>query len=238
VNLPFDVRLALPGWDLYWARLEVAVGREPDSGSLRTAVAARVRARHRLETLASGPAVAAVRARFRAAGCDPTRYRPSSEALLRRVLKGEALPAIHPLVDLGNCLSLELAVPCGLLADGTFAGPITLRAGRGGEAYASLRGHFDLAGKPLLVDAEGPLDTPITGGERARVRPDTRSAWLVVYLPHGAVAPLTAERTLGVLLAESPLAVLAAAGAVGARREEPLAGGAGAAALQAEDAGG
>ena len=148
--------------------------------------------------LASHPTAAALRKMFRAAGTDPTRYRPASEALLRRVLKGEDLPAINPLVDINNCLSVELAVPCCVAAEGTFTPPLVLRAGLPGESYESLKGPFNLEGKPLLVDAEGPLDTPITGSVRVKVRPETRRAWLVAYLPEGLV---TRERC-GEVLAE------------------------------------
>ncbi|NIN66149.1 MAG: hypothetical protein GTO63_15940, partial [Anaerolineae bacterium] len=84
----------------------------------------------------------------------------------RRILKGGAVPAINSLVDLNNCLSLELAVPCCVMAAESVASPYVLRTGRSGESYASLKGPFNLAGKPLLVDAEGPCDAPITGSER------------------------------------------------------------------------
>src|SRR5580693_4260862 len=120
---PFAVRFELAGWELLWSRLEAE--EEPDDrlAALREEVARRVRAlfswaggeggngggpttRIDLGRLAEHRTVAALRALFRAAGCDPTRYRPSSEALLRRVLKGEALPAIHPFVALNNCPSV------------------------------------------------------------------------------------------------------------------------------------
>ena len=124
---------------------------------------------------------------FRAAGCDPTRYRPSSEALLRRLIKGAELPAIHPLVDLNNCLSAEAAVPCCVMGDGSFGSRLVLRAGRVGESYESLRGPFNLESKPLLVDEVGPVDAPITRSTRVMVQPDTSGAWLVAYLPSGVL---------------------------------------------------
>jgi DNA/RNA-binding domain of Phe-tRNA-synthetase-like protein len=160
--------------------------------------------------------VAAVRSLFRAAGCDPTRYRPSSEALLRRLLKGEELPAIHPFVDLNNCLSVALAVPSCVAAEGSFAGPVTLRAGRPGESYDSLRGPFNLEGKPLLADPQGPFGTPITDSQRVKVTGETRGAWLVAYLPSGGVRPEQAERELQGLLAQAPVARMTASGASGA----------------------
>ena len=204
---PLEVRYELEGWDVFLTLLEVSEGHEAELAKLRLRVTERARERHRLAQLASHPAVAALRRLFRAAGCDPTRYRPSSEALLRRLLKGGDLPAIHPLVDLNNCLSAELAVPCCVMADGTFAPPLVLRAGEPGEAYESLRGPFKLEGKPLLADAGGPLDAPITGSRRVKVRTDTRRAWLAAYLPATEVSAAAAAEALDDLLARAPVAV-------------------------------
>jgi DNA/RNA-binding domain of Phe-tRNA-synthetase-like protein len=205
---PFPVYRELDGWDLLWARFELAPGPEEALAVLRRRSAERVRASLDLDSLSSHPTVAALRKLFKAAGCDPTRYRPSSEALLRRVLKGEELPVIHPLVDLNNCLSIELAVPSCIVAEGSFEPPVTLRPGREGEAFESLRGPFNLEGKPLLTDVQGPFGTPITDSQRVKVRDETRRAWLVAYLPRGVVRPEEAARTLDSLLAEAPVAVL------------------------------
>jgi DNA/RNA-binding domain of Phe-tRNA-synthetase-like protein len=182
-NLPFDVSVELDGWTLFWAFLSVG---EDQGGlaDLRNRVVSRVRERFsEPAAIAAHPPVAAMRKLFRAAGCDPTRYRPASEALLRRLVKGAELPQIHPLVDVNNCLSAELAVPCCVMADGSLGSSLVFRAGQPGESYESLRGPFNLDAKPLLVDEIGPIDTPITGGVRVKVRPDTTAAWLVAYLP-------------------------------------------------------
>ncbi|HSK77212.1 MAG TPA: phenylalanine--tRNA ligase beta subunit-related protein [Thermoanaerobaculia bacterium] len=203
-NLP--VHSELPGWNLFWVRLETVPEPEKPLAALREAVAERARSTWTLEDLPDRPAVAAMRKLFRAAGCDPTRYRPSSEALLRRVLKGESLPAIHPLVDLNNCLSVALALPCCIVAEGSFSPPVTLRAGLPGESYESLRGPFNLEGKPLLADSQGPFGTPITDSQRVKVTDGTRRAWLVAYLPSGVVTPEAVRRELEALLAEAPVA--------------------------------
>jgi DNA/RNA-binding domain of Phe-tRNA-synthetase-like protein len=209
---PPAVRHELPGWTLLWAELEVGQGDPAALAGLRQEAAQRARSSYSAERLAEHPTVAALRRLFRQAGCDPTRYRPSSEALLRRVLKGEELPAIHPLVDVNNCLSLELAVPACVMNVENLRPPFVLRGGRAGEAYASLRGPFNLEGKPLLADAEGPCDAPITGGERVKVRPETTRAWLVAYLPAGVVAAACAEDALRSLLAAAPAVTMTASG--------------------------
>jgi DNA/RNA-binding domain of Phe-tRNA-synthetase-like protein len=184
IEILFDVHMELEGWRLFWARLEVGQPDHAVLAELRDRVAAAARERFRATSeIGAHPTVTALRRLFRAAGCDPTRYRPASEALLRRLVKGDPLPEIQPLVDLNNCLSAELAVPCCVMAEGSFGRRMTWRSGRAGESYESLRGPFSLEDKPVLFDEDGPLDTPITGNVRVKVRPETAAAWLVAYMP-------------------------------------------------------
>jgi len=185
-KLPFEVTIELDGWELFWAFLTVGEG--SGLADLRARTTADVRARFsEVSDIAAHPPVAAMRKLFRAAGCDPTRYRPASEALLRRLVKGAELPAIHPMVDINNCLSAELAVPCCVMKEGSLGTSLVFRSGAAGENYESLRGPFNAEAKPLLVDEIGPIDTPITGSERVKVQADTEKAWLVAYLPRDAV---------------------------------------------------
>jgi len=191
--MALEVVHRLAGWRLVWLEVELVA---EDVEVLASARASAVDlARRDLEpaTLAEVPMVAAMRRLFREAGTDPTRYRPSSEALLRRVLKGEALPAIHPLVDVNNCLSIALAVPCCVMAEGSIEGPVTLRRGEAGERMDSLRGPFELEGKPLLADRLGPFGTPITDSRRVAVQAATRRARMVAYLPATAMAERVME---------------------------------------------
>ena len=212
-TFPPGVRHELPGWVLWWADMKLQSGGEPAIAALRREVAARARASHALEGLAEHPTAVAVRKLFRQAGCDPTRHRPSSEALLRRVLKGEELPAIHPLVDVNNCLSVSLVVPACVMAFGSATPPFTLRAGLPGESMISMRGLFELHGKPLLADGAGPFGTPITDSERVRVLPGTTRAWLVAYLPAGVVGVECAGVALAQLLSSVPAVEAAATAA-------------------------
>ena len=211
-SLTVPIRFELEGWSLFMAELEVDRKAACQLASLRQSVTTRVRDSRTLEALSSDPTVAGLRRLFRAAGCDPTRYRPSSEALLRRLLKGSEMPEIHPLVDLNNCLSAELAVPCCVMAEGTFEPPYVMRSGQPGESYESLRGPFNLEGKPLLVDALGPCDAPITGSQRVKVSAETERATLVAYLPAGVLSWEVALEKLRSLLTDCPVAHLHAAG--------------------------
>jgi DNA/RNA-binding domain of Phe-tRNA-synthetase-like protein len=117
------------------------------------------------------------------------------------------MPAIFPLVDLNNCLSAELAVPSCVMVDGSFGGDLVWRSGAAGESYESLRGPFNLENKPVLFDSEGPLDTPITGNVRVKVEPDTRTAWLVAYMPASTLEIADAGAALDRLATNTGIAV-------------------------------
>jgi len=189
--------MQLDGWRLFWAHLEIQDADATVLADRRGQVAEAARARFTDTAAISGdPVVASLRKLFRAAGCDPTRYRPASEALLRRLVKGGELPEIFPLVDLNNCLSAKLAVPCCVMVEDSFSPPLTWRSGIDGESYQSLRGPFNLEGKPVLFDPEGPLDTPITGNVRVKVEADTKKAWLVAYMPASELDYETAGQTI------------------------------------------
>ena len=205
-SLPFEVRVELDGWTLFWAFLSVG---EEQSGlpNLRDRVAASVRERFaETAAIATHPPIAAMRRLFRGAGCDPTRYRPSSEALARRVLKGDRLPRIHPCVDLNNALSLELMVPCCVVDGRSVAPPFVFRAGREGETMLSMRGPFDLRKKPLLEDREGPFGTPITDSERVKIGKGAGEVWLVAYLPRSDLPPDGPSAVVRRLLERAPVA--------------------------------
>lgn len=154
--------------------------------------------------LSADPVVQAVRKLFRQAGTDPTRYRPSFEALARRMLKGEAFPRIHPAVDLANCLSLRWHVPCCVADRDHVVPPVRMRVGIPGEALESLRGPFPLEGKPLLEDSLGVYSTPITDSRRASVGPGAKSATFVAYFPEGGYDAGRAEATMRELLDRVP----------------------------------
>ncbi len=206
-DFPPQVAMQLDGWNLVWFRLRPTGSGEADLATLREESAQAARDHYDRITTSELPAIAGMRVLFRAAGTDPTRYRPSSEALLRRVMKGDPLPAIHPLVDLNNLVSLRLLAPCCVVDAGSVSPPFTFRAGGPGESMESMRGPFSLESKPMLEDESGPFGTPITDSERVKVRPDSEEIWLVVYLT-GQMDSGTARVEIESLLTRAPVAEL------------------------------
>jgi DNA/RNA-binding domain of Phe-tRNA-synthetase-like protein len=147
-----------------------------------------------------GEVVSTVRAMYRRFGVDPTKTRPSSEALLRRVRKGEGLPRINSLVDIGNWCSLETQLPFGLYDLGRVRGAIALRLGKNGEEYAGIRRDvIHLAGRLTLADDEGPFGNPTADSARTMVTTTTTRALMVIFVPTEStrdVAIRAAELTL------------------------------------------
>ena len=130
------------------------------------------------------PGVAETRALFHRLDLDPTKTRPSSEALLRRVLQGKGLPQIQPAVDVCNLASLEHQLPVGLYDRANVKGAIYARIGRPGEGYEGIRkGRVNLAGRPLLADDEGAFGAPTADSARTQVSDSTRAVLAVIYCP-------------------------------------------------------
>ena len=97
-----------------------------------------VRARLNLETLAEQPAFKSWREAFRAFGAKPADFRPSIEAMARRVLRGDPLPSINAIVDIGNVISLRYLLPAGAHAIDHLTGDISLRLADGTENFVPL----------------------------------------------------------------------------------------------------
>lgn len=137
--------------------------------------------------------VAETRGMFHRLGVDPTKTRPSSEALLRRVLQGKGLPSILPAVDVCNLASLESQLPLGLYDRTCVRGAVYARLGQPHEGYEGIRKDFvGLAGRLLLADDEGAFGAPTSDSGRTQVTAETRSLLAVVYCPsERPVADLT-----------------------------------------------
>jgi DNA/RNA-binding domain of Phe-tRNA-synthetase-like protein len=146
----------------------------------------------------------AVRAMYRRIGLDPTKTRPSSEALLRRVRRGDRLPRINTLVDICNWCSLEFQLPYGLYDVAALVPPVALRIGVPGEHYAGIRKDVvNVGDRMTLADAEGPFGNPTSDSARTMVTVGTRTVLAVVFAPADTtdtrlarVLDRTAERLL------------------------------------------
>ena len=140
------------------------------------ALGERFRSELTTESLKDITSIAATRRVYKACGKDPSRYRPASEALIRRMLQGKELYQRDTLVDLVNLASIAYGYSIGGFDADKFVGnTLTLGIGREGEPYEGIgRGLLNICGLPVYRDAEGGVGTPTSDNERTKMTLDTR----------------------------------------------------------------
>ncbi|HEX8903908.1 MAG TPA: phenylalanine--tRNA ligase beta subunit-related protein [Longimicrobiaceae bacterium] len=155
-----------PGNDALWAEMQEAAraaAADPTEPSAR-------------------PPIAATRELYRRLGKDPSRYRGSPEALLRRSRAGKELYRIHNVVDVINLVSLRTLLPIGLYDAAKLQPPATLRRGAPGETYDGIgKEQLNLDGLPVLADAAGPFGSPTSDSQRTMVTGSTHEVVAVVF---------------------------------------------------------
>lgn len=127
------------------------------------------------ESLKEMSGIAATRKVYRACGKDPSRYRPASEALIRRMLLGKQLYQRDTLVDLVNLASIAFGYSIGGFDADKFEGDtLTLGVGKAGEPYEGIgRGNINIEGLPVYRDSLGGVGTPTSDNERTKMMSDT-----------------------------------------------------------------
>jgi len=134
------------------------------------------------EQINTVPQIAAMRSAYKALGKDPSRYRGSAEALVRRVLQGKGLYQINSVVDINNLVSLESLNPAGTYDVERITPPIELRVGAAGESYKGIgKDLVNIESLPVFADAGGAFGSPTSDSERAMVRLETRNILMVIF---------------------------------------------------------
>lgn len=134
------------------------------------------------ESLKEMSGIAATRKVYRACGKDPSRYRPASEALIRRMLQGKSLYQIDTLVDLVNLASIAYGYSIGGFDADKFVGDtLILGVGKAGEPYEGIgRGLINIEGLPVYRDEKGGVGTPTSDNERTKMELKTTHIAVVI----------------------------------------------------------
>ena len=159
----------VPTSDALWSDIESA------SAALREAVG-------EMAGINLRPSIAATRSAYKACGKDPNRYRPSAEALCRRVMKQMPLYRTLAVIDIINCVSIATGYSIGGFDANKIVGPtLTLGVGREGEPYEAIgRGVLNIAGLPVYRDEVGGIGTPTSDHERTKLSESTRRVLIIV----------------------------------------------------------
>lgn len=133
-----------------------------------------------LENLLKQPRIEAARVGYRRLGKDPSRYRLATEALLRRLIKGNGLYFINNAVDIGNILSVRTQRSVAVLDEDKIIGDILIRIG-GEEPYEGIgRGNINIKNIPVYCDQIGPFGTPTSDTPRTRITEQTSNVLLFI----------------------------------------------------------
>lgn len=127
------------------------------------------------------PPIKALRDAYRALGNDPTRYRGSNEALVRRISQGKELYRVNTVVNINNLITLETLHSAGTFDLEYVSPPVVFRVGQPGESYAGIgRGEIKIEGLPVFADQIGPFGSTTSDSERAMIRLETTRIMMVV----------------------------------------------------------
>ena len=198
IILSNEIKTVCP--DFVCACVEAPVENSPYSEALGAEIKEReerLKASLTTETLKDIGSIAATRRIYRACGKDPSRYRPSGEALVRRVLQGKELYQVNTLVDLLNLASMVSGYSIGGFDADKFQGDtLTLGIGRHDEPYEGIgRGLLNIEGMPVYRDTAGGVGTPTSDHERTKIDLATRRLLVLVngYDGNEAQVRATAE---------------------------------------------
>lgn len=181
--------------------VEAEVENPPTSDGLWALIAAEgeaLRGSTPMEMINKRPAIAATRAAYKACGKEPNRYRPSAEALCRRLVKGMELYRTLTLIDLINLISIRTGHSIGGFDAERIEGPLlTLGVGRDGEQFEAIgRGPLNIAGLPVWRDSAGGIGTPTSDNERTKLTPATRRLLMTVNIYAPATDAAELERMI------------------------------------------
>ncbi len=136
---------------------------------------------YRMEEVKLRPAIHATREAYKRLGKDPNRYRPSAEALCRRILKAQELYKINTLVDLINLVSLKTGYSIGGFDLDRIEGDLILGVGEANERFEAIgRGLLNIEGLPVYRDNRGGIGTPTSDEERTKITTGTTHLLMII----------------------------------------------------------
>lgn len=126
--------------------------------------------------------IASTRHAYKLLGKDPNRYRPSAEALRRRILRDLPLFQIDTMVDLINLVSLETGYSISGLDLAKIDGKnIILGVGKANEYFEAIgRGVLNIEGLPVYRDNLGGISTPTSDEERTKLTTETSQLLILI----------------------------------------------------------
>lgn len=144
---------------------------------------------YNMDILPKLPRILAVRNMYKKLHFDPSRYRPASEALVRRVLQKKNLYYVNSAVDVNNYCSIKYLLPFGLYDLDKIEGDVVYKLATQGH-YVNLAGKkVSTEDKPFLTDNIGVFGNPTSDSQRTAVTLATRNLLAVIYAEENVSIP-------------------------------------------------
>ncbi len=182
ISISEEIAKACP--ELHLAAVQCWVTNTPSNEQLWEDIAkeeALILSSCKIEEINKFPPIQATRQAYKRLGKDPNRYRPSAEALRRRILRGLPLYKIDTLVDVINLLSIQSGFSIGGFDVDKIDGDLLLGVGREGELYHGIgRGELNIEGLPVYRDRQGGVGTPTSDEERTKIELHTEKLLMIV----------------------------------------------------------
>lgn len=167
-----------------FASIQCKVKNSPHNDELWKEISAfseEFRQTHTMPDINKRATILATRQTYKKLGKDPNRYRPSAEAMCRRIVKGESLYQIDTLVDLINLVSLKTGYSIGGFDANKIQGDLVLGVGKENEPFEAIgRGQLNIGGLPVYRDEIGGIGTPTSDEERTKITPETSNLLMII----------------------------------------------------------
>jgi DNA/RNA-binding domain of Phe-tRNA-synthetase-like protein len=183
-NIDIDPALKNKCPQLRLGCLSCSVKIAPSSPALTEFIAEGIKgtAEKTIDIVSRLPGIAAAKRAYRALGKDPSRYRPSAEALTRRIIKGKGLYHVNNVVDILNLISIQSGFSIGGYDEDKIRGPVMMRSGRTGEPYEAIgRGSLNIENLPVLQDAAGVFGSPTSDSIRTMIEGETKNILMIFF---------------------------------------------------------
>lgn len=207
LEIKFDDAIKRNAPCLQVLQVEAEVNNGPTSDGLWDEIeheTLRIQSLYALDKIAKRPAISATRSAYKAIGKDPNRYRPSAEALCRRVVNGKGLYRLTTLVDLINLVSLVTGYSIGGFDRDKIKGDtLVLGAGAHDEPFEAIgRGSLNIEFLPVYRDSIGGIGTPTSDCERTKLAEETRNLLMLVNIYGLETSVEDTKNLIGRLLSE------------------------------------
>ena len=147
----------------------------------------RISSMYAMEEINKRIEIAATRNAYKLLGKDPNRYRPSAEALCRRIVRGIPIYKVSTLVDIINLVSIRSGFSIGGFDISKIHGDVELGVGTKQDEFEAIgRGMLNVENLPIYRDNKGGIGTPTSDCERTKISDNTTQLLMIINAYSGS----------------------------------------------------